>query len=72
MILRVKMKYCEENLSQCHSVHKSYPNWPGMELRPPLSKAGDCLSHGVAGRESEISYYVPYSAVMAGMNLIFL
>jgi hypothetical protein len=73
MILRAKMKYCEENLSQCHFVHKkSHPNWPGFELRPPLSKAGDCLSRGMAGRESEICYDVAYSVVMAGMNLIFL
>jgi len=73
MILRVKVKYCEENLFPLHFVHKeSRPNWPGIELRPPLSKAGDCLSHGMAGRESEICYDVAYGAVMAGMNLIFV
>jgi len=71
MILRVKMKYCEENLVPlCPS--KSHPNWTGIELRPQLSKDGDYLSHGVAGRESEICYDVAYSSVMAGMNLIFL
>jgi hypothetical protein len=67
------MNYCEENLSQCHFVcKKSHPNWPAIELRLPLAKAGDCVSHGVGRRESEICYDVACSVIMEGMYLIFL
>jgi hypothetical protein len=39
--VRRKMKYCEENLLQCHSVHnKSHMDWPEIERVPAWGTAG--------------------------------
>jgi len=47
---RRKLKYWEENLSQCCSVHnKSHTDWPEIERLPPQGTAGrlePCQSPG--------------------------
>jgi len=38
-------KYCEANLSQCHTVrHKPDVHWPGSEPGPPMGQAGEYQS----------------------------
>jgi hypothetical protein len=41
--LQGKTKNVEENLTQCHSVHKSYMDPPGHELQHPKWEASDKL-----------------------------
>jgi hypothetical protein len=42
---RVKQKYWEKNLSQCHFVHhKSHVDWPRIVSGPPKLDAGDYVS----------------------------
>jgi hypothetical protein len=42
---RVKQKYWEKNLSQCHIVHhKSHVDWPRIVSGPPKLDAGDYVS----------------------------
>jgi hypothetical protein len=38
---RGKPKYSGKNLSQCHFVHKSHMDLPGIEPGPPLCEAED-------------------------------